>query len=475
VLSRRHVLSSLSAAALPVAAQAQGGWPPNFVLITCDDMGYADIEPYRKEVDYTPNLARMAREGMKFTSWYSAPVCSPSRSALMTGCYPKRVGLSFGSWHAVLMPGDWHGLNPSEITVARLLKSKGYSTACIGKWHLGDQPEFLPTRHGFDYYYGIPYSNDMRPAPKPNPAQSAPHPPLPLLRNDKLVQEVTDQDFLTGAYTQEALAFIKQNQSKPFFLYLPHSMVHNPLAAGKDWRGKTGKDLYADSVAEVDWSTGEILRTLKELKLDGNTLVIFLSDNGGTPRAVNTPLRGNKGTTFEGGMRVPAIAWWPGRVPQGASSDEITSNMDILPTFGALAGVAPPRDRKIDGHDLADLLKGKKGAKSGYEEFRYYHLNQLRAVREGPWKLHASGELYNLAADVGEANDVASQNPGIVNRLNARLDAARADLGDGSHDGANVRPCGKAKGPLRFWIPRPASSGFAPHEPVKRVPGAPYV
>jgi arylsulfatase A len=437
-------------------------------------MGYADIEPYRKEVDYTPHLARMAREGMKFSSWYSAPVCSPSRSALMTGCYPKRVGLSFGSWHAVLMPGDWHGLNPKEITVARLLKSKGYATACIGKWHLGDQPEFLPTRHGFDSYFGLPYSNDMRPAPKPNPVQDAPHPPLPLLRNEKLVQEVTDQDFLTGAYTQEALEFIKQNREKPFFLYLPHSMVHAPLAAGKAWRGKTGKDLYADSVAEVDWSTGEILRTLKELKLESNTLVIFLSDNGGTPRAVNTPLRGNKGTTFEGGMRVPAIAWWPGHIPGNTSSDEITSNMDILPTFAALAGTKPPADRRIDGHDLSAVLSGRKGAKSGYEEFRYYHVNQLRAVREGPWKLHATGELYNLASDIGESDNVAAQNPQIVSKLNGRLDAARADLGDGSHEGANVRPCGKAKGPLRFWIPRPPSSGFGPHAPVKRVPGAPH-
>lgn len=472
MLSRRRALTALSAATLPAAAQSQR--LPNFVLITCDDMGYADIEPYRAEIDYTPHLARMAREGMKFSSWYSAPVCSPSRSSLMTGCYPKRVGLSFGSWHAVLMPGDWHGLNPSEITVARLLKSRGYATACIGKWHLGDQPEFLPTRHGFDYYFGLPYSNDMRPSPKPLGNQDAPHPPLPLLRNEKVVQEVADQDFLTAAYTQEALQFIKQNRDHPFFLYLPHSMVHAPLAAGKAWRGKTGKDLYTDSVAEVDWSTGEILKTLKDLKLDSNTLVIFLSDNGGTPRAVNTPLRGNKGTTFEGGIRVPAIAWWPGHVPVNTSSDEITSNMDILPTFAALTGTQPPRDRKIDGHDISALLAGKPNAKSGYDEFRFYHVNELRAIREGPWKLHANGELYNLTTDIGESNNVASQQPGMVNRLKARFDAARADLGDGTPDGANVRPCGKAKGPLRFWIPRPASSGYPPHAPVKRVSNAPY-
>lgn len=358
-MTRREWLSAASA----VAVRAANPKPPNFVLITCDDMGYADLEPYRPEVGYTPHLARMAKEGMRFTSWYAAPVCSPSRAALMTGCYPKRVGLSFGSWHAVLMPGDWHGLNPSEITVARLLQTKGYATACVGKWHLGDQPEFLPTRHGFDSFYGLPYSNDMRPAPKAGGAMDYPHPPLPLLRNNDVLREVTDQDSLTADYTQEAITFIEKNQAKPFFLYLPHSMVHAPLAAGKAWRGKTGKSLYEDSVAEIDDSVGQILSTLQRLNLDTNTLVIFLSDNGGTPRANNQPLRGNKGSTWEGGMRVPALAWWPGHVPKARTSDAIVSNMDILPTFAKLAGTALPANRKIDGQELSALLTG--GTKIG--------------------------------------------------------------------------------------------------------------
>jgi len=473
MINRRAVLSTLAGALLAPAQRRPER--PNFIVINIDDMGYADIEPYRKEVDYTPHLARMAKEGLRFTSWYAAPVCSPSRSALMTGCYPKRVGLSFGSWHAVLMPGDWHGLNPSEVTAGKLLQSGGYATACVGKWHLGDQPEFLPTRHGFDYYYGIPYSNDMRPAPKPGPIADYPHPPLPMLRNDKVVQEVTDQDFLTEAYTKEAVGFIEKNRSKPFFLYLPHSMVHGPLAAGKSWQGKTGKGLYSDSVAEVDWSVGEILAALRRLNLAEKTLVIFLSDNGGTPRAVNTPLRGNKGSTWEGGMRVPAIAWWPGRIAGGRVSDEIVSNMDVLPTLAALAGLPVPAGRVIDGQDLTPMLDGKTAAKSAYKAFYYYHSNQLRGVRQGDWKLHVSGELYNLAADISESKNVAADNPRVVSRLKGLMEEARADLGDGSHDGPRVRPYGKAKGPLRFWIPRHAESGFPPQAPVKKVPGAPYL
>lgn len=444
---------------------------PNFVVITCDDMGYADIEPYDSSIPYTPNLARMAREGMRFTSWYAAPVCSPSRSALMTGCYPKRVGLSFGSWHAVLMPGDWHGLHPSEITVARLLKGQGYATGCIGKWHLGDQPEFMPTRHGFDSYYGVPYSNDMRPAPQPRGGQNLPHPPLPLVRNLDLVREITDQDFFTSDYTREAISFLEQNRTRPFFLYLPHNMVHGPLAAGQSFRGKTGKDLYHDSVAEIDWSVGEIMKSLERLRLASNTLVIFLSDNGGTPRASNKPLRGNKGSVFEGGMRVPALAWWPGRVPKGLVSDAVVSNMDVLPTFAALAGSTAPKDRRIDGKDLSQLLQGK--AVAGHEVFYFYHANRLLAVREGPWKLHLEGALYHLVDDIGESNDVSTRHPEIVARLRKRFDEAKADLGDGSHEGPNARPPGKAKGPLRFWIPRPAGSGFPPHAPVRTVPGAP--
>jgi arylsulfatase A-like enzyme len=251
-------------------------------------------------------------------------------------------------------------------------------------------------------------------------------------------------------------------------------MVHAPLAAGKNWREKTGAGLYADSVAEVDWSTGEILKTLEEQKLASNTLVILLSDNGGTPRAVNSPLRGNKGSTWEGGMRVPAIAWWPGKVPAGRVCHDIVSNMDVLPTFAALAGAAPPRDRTIDGHDLSAVLAGRPGARSGYDRFYYYHANRLLGVRQGNWKLHTSGELYDLESDIGESRNVAERNRAVVAELEKLLDLARQDLGDGDKPGAGCRPVGKAKGPLRFWIPRHKDSGYPPHAPVKRMPGAPY-
>jgi arylsulfatase A-like enzyme len=365
-------------------------------------------------------------------------------------------------------------LNPKEWNVAKALRARGYATGCVGKWHLGDQPEFLPTRQGFDSYYGLPYSNDMRPTPKPQGPQEFPHPPLPLLRNETLVREVTDQDFLTGDFTREAVEFIEKNRRRPFFLYLPHSMVHGPLAAGKEWRGRSGKGLYEDSVAEIDGSVGRILETLERLGLKENTLVLFLSDNGGTPRAVNRPLRGGKGTTWEGGVRVPAIAWWPGRIGKGRVTDEIASNMDLLPTLTRLAGGEVPGGLQIDGHDLRPVFENWPGGARRYEEFRFYHANKLWAVREGKWKLHASGELYDLAADIGESRDVAGENPAVVARLRARLEAARADLGDGTHEGKNVRMMGRAKGPLRFWIPRHAGSGYPPQAPVKRVPGAPY-
>lgn len=466
--TRREALATLAASASAAPARS-----PNFILITCDDLGYADIKPYGADVDYTPNLDRMAREGLRFTSFYATAVCTPSRAALMTGCYPKRVGLAMGSWHAVLMPGDWHGLHPSEITVARLLKGRGYATKCIGKWHLGDQPEFLPTRHGFDSYLGIPYSNDMNPTQKMSPIMQHPHPPLPLLRDDKVEREITDQSDLTRIYTEEAVRYIEANKSRPFFLYLPHAMVHGPLAASAKFLNKTGKGLYADAIAEVDWSVGEILAAVEKAGIAKDTVVVFLSDNGGTPRAVNTPLRGNKGSVWEGGVRVPAILWSPGRIPAGRVSDEVAGNIDILPTFAGFAGAAVPKDRKIDGQDLRPLLAGAAGAKSRHEAYLHYHTNNLRAVRSGKWKYHTSGELYDLATDIGESRNVAAANPAVVARLEKKLEQARADLGDGDMPGAGARPVGKAKGPLRFWIPRHAASGHPPQTPVHKVAGSP--
>lgn len=466
--TRRQALATFATTAAAATRR-----PPNFILITCDDLGYADIHPDGANIDHTPNLSRMASQGVRFTSFYATAVCTPSRAALMTGCYPKRVGLAMGSWHGVLMPGDWYGLNPSEITTAKLLKSRGYATKCIGKWHLGDQPEFLPTRHGFDSYLGLPYSNDMNPNQKMSPIMQHPHPPLPLLRDAKVEREITDQSDLTRIYTDEAVRYIRSNQSRPFFLYLPHSMVHNPLAASGAFQGKTGKGLYADSVAEIDWSVGEILKSVETAGIAKDTVVVFLSDNGGTPRGVNTPLRGNKGSVWEGGVRVPAIFWSPGRLPAGRVSDEVAGNIDILPSFAAMAGAALPKDRKIDGQDLTPLLTGRKGAKSRHQAYYHYLMNNLRAVRSGEWKLHASGELYNLSEDIGESRNVAAANPAVMARLEQKLEEARADLGDGDRPGANCRPVGKAKGPLRFWIPRHAASGHPPQTPVHLVAGSP--
>jgi arylsulfatase A-like enzyme len=466
--TRRQALASFAGFAMAAARR-----PPNFVLITCDDLGYADIHPYGTGIDYTPNLSRMAKEGVRFTSFYATAVCTPSRAALMTGCYPKRVGLAMGSWHGVLMPGDWHGLNPSEITVARLLKGRGYSTKCIGKWHLGDQPEFLPTRHGFDSYLGIPYSNDMNPNQRMSPLMQHPHPPLPLLRDDKVEREITDQSDLTRIYTDEAVRFVEANKARPFFLYLPHSMVHNPLAASAEFRGKTGKGLYADSVAEIDWSVGRVLEALEPAGIAADTVVVFLSDNGGTPRGVNAPLRGNKGSVWEGGVRAPAVFWSPGRFPAGRVSDEVAGNIDILPTFAAMAGGAAPKDRKIDGQDLTALVTGARGARSKHEAYYHYLTNNLRAVRSGDWKLHSNGELYNLGDDIGESKNVAAANAAVVARLEQKLEAAREDMGDGDRAGKYSRAVGKAKGPLRFWIPRHAESGHPPQAPVHMVAGSP--
>jgi len=424
-------------------------------------MGYGDIGPYGSTLNRTPNLDRMAEEGMKLTSFYVAPVCTPARASLMTGCYPKRVGLERGSWHAVLMPGDQHGINPEEITVAELLKNRGYATACIGKWHLGD------------YYYGLPYSNDMTPD---SPIQDQRHfPPLPLVRNEEVVRAVKDQSVLTGAYTEEAVRFIRANRDRPFFLYLPHSMVHVPLQAGPDFKGKSANGILGDAIEELDWSTGRILDTIRELELERDTFVLFTSDNG-PARGSAGPLRGRKGSTWEGGMREPTIAWWPGTIPPGTSSDLITSVMDVLPTLAHLAGAEAPQDRIIDGKDITRILTGKQGDKPVHEAFFYYRGADLRAVRSGPWKLHTTGALYNLDEDIGETTDVAAAHPDVVARLEAYLDRARADLGDGAdHPGANVRPPGKVDSP-KFLIPRPGKTGAAAHEPVyqgpiKRRPG----
>ncbi len=424
--------------------------PPNFVVINIDDLGYADIGPFGSKLNRTPHLDRMATEGRKLTSFYAAPVCSPSRAALMTGSYAKRA---LPIPH-VLFPVGATGLAPGEVTVAEVLKEKGYATAIIGKWHLGDQPEFLPNAQGFDLHFGLPYSNDMGPVGdgvrsdlgKPLPAVRGTgkgQPPLALLRNGKVEKRVMpdDQQSLVEIYTDEAVKFIREKKDKPFFLYLPHNAVHFPIYPGTKWAGKSPHGIYSDWVEETDGSVGRVLDALRENGLDKNTLVIFTSDNGGTGRSLNTPLRGHKGSTWEGGMRVPTIAWWPGKIPAGTQSDAITSMFDVLPTFAALAEAKLPAGRKLDGANIWPQLTGEANAKAAHETFYYYFGLRLNAVRHGDWKLQiamgnaapagkeAEPKLFNLRDDIGEEKDVAAQHPEVVARLQKLVDAQKDDLG----------------------------------------------
>jgi arylsulfatase A-like enzyme len=465
--TRRDFLKTVgwgvAAAAMPRSLWA-GNPPrekPNFIIIFCDDLGYGDLGCFGSKKHRTPNVNRLAAEGMRFTSFYvTSGVCTPSRASLMTGCYPRRVNMHQSTLgECVLFPVGKKGLNPAEITMAELLKEQGYATACIGKWHLGDQPPFLPTRQGFDYYYGIPYSNDMG----VNPSRKSP--PLPLLRNERVVEGPVNQNTLTKRYTEEAIRFITANRDKPFFVYLPHAMPHNPVHASERFRGKSANKGYGDAVEEIDWSTGEILTSLRKLGIDDRTLVLFTSDNGAASAwgGSNSPLSGWKGTTMEGGMREPCVVRWPGRIPAGTTCDEMCSTMDLLPTFARLAGTKPPGDRVIDGKDIWPLMSGKEGAESPHEAFYYYQMDQLQAVRSGRWKLHLRLEvkkrnwgegmknsplqLYDLKADIGEMTNVAADHSGVVARLLALAEKAREDLGDVNREGKNQRPAGLVANP----------------------------
>jgi arylsulfatase A-like enzyme len=448
---RTFFLLALSALTLTAASAPQ----PNLIIINIDDLGYGEISPFGGR-NRTPELDRMAAEGRKLTSHYAAPVCSPSRAALMTGCYPKRV---LPIPH-VLFPAAEVGLSPAEPTIAEVLRGAGYATAMLGKWHLGDQREFLPPQRGFDSYFGLPYSNDMGPAvdgvksdrgkaPAPTKAGAAkakkaapandetgvrsPQPPLALLENNHVVGRVRaeEQMQLARRYTERAVAFIRERRDRPFFLYLAHNAVHFPRYPRDEFLGKSGHGLLGDWVQEIDWSVGQVLSALREAKLAENTLVLFTSDNGGPLQqgADNTPLRGGKGSTFEGGVRVSTIAWWPGKIPAGTSTDAITTMMDVLPTFAQLAGAKAGAAKKIDGVDLWPILVGNP-AKAPRENFYYFNGLKLEAVRSGAWKLLlAKGELYNLADDIAEARDVSAANPAVVKSLREFAAATGNDLG----------------------------------------------
>ena len=444
--SRRDFLKAIGlgagALSLPGCTSNNGNSSdkPNFIIIFTDDQGYADVGCYGAEGFETPNLDRMAAEGMKFTDFYAAaPVCSPSRAALLTGCYPQRVSIP-----RVLFPRDNIGLNPCEITIADVLKARGYATCCIGKWHLGHLPQFLPTRQGFDYYFGIPYSNDMN--------------PVVLVEGEATIEHKPDQSQLTRRYTEKAVEFIKKNEDRPFFLYLPHTMPHVPLYVSDAFKGKSKQGLYGDVIMEIDWSLGQILETVKQLGIDEKTLVIFTSDNGpwlskGDHGGSAKPLRDGKFATYEGGMREPAIFRWPGKIPAGSVCSEMATTMDFLPTFAKLAGAKIPSDRIIDGKDISALIRDPK-AKTPYKAFFYYFEGQLGAVRCGKWKLvlerkrgneaiHAG--LYNLEQDIGEQRDVSAEYPAVVKQLSVLAEKMRQELGDSVKgvEGKAVRPAGR--------------------------------
>jgi len=454
---------------------------PNVVLIFIDDMGYGDIGTYGA-VDYeTPNLDKFAAEGMRFTNFYAAQaVCSASRAGLLTGCYPNRIGIS-----GALMPWAKHGLSDKEMTIAELLKQKGYATGMAGKWHLGHQKPFLPLQHGFDEYLGLPYSNDMWPVDfdgtpvtkNSSKPWKAKYPQLPLIDGNEKVKEIRtleDQGTLTTIYTERAVDFIKRNKDRPFFFYLAHSMVHVPLGVSDKFKGKSKQGLYGDVVMEIDWSVGEVLKALKENGLEDNTIVIFTSDNGpwlnfGNHAGSTGGLREGKGTSWEGGQREPCIIRWPGVVPNGVICNKLSSTIDILPTLAEITGAKLP-DHKIDGVNILPLWKGVADANPRDHFLYYYRRNSLEAVRKGHWKLvlphsyrsyvgvlpgndgfpgpyaHDSTglALYDLRRDPGEHYDVKELYPEVVEEIMPIVEAAREDLGDDltKHEGKNRRPPG---------------------------------
>ncbi|NOY42539.1 MAG: sulfatase [Planctomycetes bacterium] len=453
---------------------------PNIVIIFMDDMGYADIGPFGAKGYQTPHLERMAQEGRKFTDFHAATaVCSASRAALLTGCYPERVSIL-----GALGPSATHGLHPSEITLAELCQQRGYATAIFGKWHLGHHRPFLPLQHGFDEYFGLPYSNDMWPhhpavAHLPMVERLKRWPHLPLIEGNEIIHaEMTgeDQAQLTTQYTHRAVQFIEQNKDRPFFLYVPHSMVHVPLYVSEKFKGKSEQGLFGDVMMEIDWSVGQILATLDKHHLSRQTLVVFTSDNGpwlnyGDHAGSAAPLREGKGTMFEGGYREPCLMRWPGKIPAGTTCDELATTMDLLPTVAQLIDAPLPTERIIDGKDIRPLMFGDANIRSPHELFCCYYGGQLQAVRDRRWKLHfphtfrtlagkpggkdgipvdySQGkigvELFDLKHDVGETTNVADQHPEIVARLEKLASLARVDLGDQltGQMGENVRPAGK--------------------------------
>lgn len=456
--------------------------PPNIVLIVMDDMGYGDLSCYGSMDFYTPNIDKLASQGMRFTNFLATQaVCTASRAALLTGTYPNRMGIS-----GAFMPYHKNGLNANETTLAEMLKKQNYATAIVGKWHLGHLPQHLPLKHGFDEYFGLPYSNDMwpvnydgKPIEDATDARKRDFPPLPLIKNDKVVATINsfeDQDNLTLQYTQKSIEFIEQNKKNPFFLYLAHSQPHVPLGVSKAFKGKSKQGMYGDVMMELDWSVGQIMQNLQKNGLAQNTIFILTSDNGpwanyGNHAGSAAGLRQGKAGVFEGGMRVPFIVRWPGKTPAGTICNQLGANIDVLPTLANLTN-SNFKGNTIDGIDFSSILKGEVNKAYRNEFYYYYAANELRAVRQGNWKLmlphnywqsfenvlpgndRLPGKyetvdvplaLYDLRRDPGERYDVKDQNPKIVAELQALAEKARADLGDklSNRKGANTRPIGE--------------------------------
>ncbi len=442
---------------------------PSIVLINCDDLGYGDLGCYGSTRNESPTIDGLARDGLLFEDFYMAsPVCSPSRAALLTGCYPPRVG--FGSLEGlpVLFPGQPVGLAPSEVSIAKVLAGVGYRTLMVGKWHCGDQAAFLPTNHGFEQYFGLPYSNDMGRQAPTLPGQDSPgYPPLPLLDGDQVLEQQPDQASLTGRYVAEVVRFLRAHRDEPTFVYLAHLYVHLPIYVQERFAAASRNGRYGAAVASIDWATAVILNELERLGLAEDTIVIFTSDNGALARGdddqgadsaagsgSNLPLRGSKGTTWEGGQRVPGIVRWPARIAPGRRTAELATAMDLYPTLAAVAGASPSTDRVIDGRDHSALWFDPT-ARSPHETFAYYFMEDLAAVRDHRWKLHVARggepvrELYDLRADPAERHDVADRHPGVVSVLEAAAERYRLDLGDARLGvvGAGNRPVGLVDDP----------------------------
>ncbi|KAI9032980.1 alkaline-phosphatase-like protein [Hyaloraphidium curvatum] len=442
--------------------------PPNVLLINCDDLGWGDLGCYGSRLNATPTLDRLAAEGLRMDAFYAAsPVCSPSRGALLTGRYPPRFG--FGSFEnlPVLFPAMPVGLAPTEVSIAKVLSGAGYATCMIGKWHCGDQPDFMPLNHGFDRYFGLPYSNDMGRQAN-TPSFLPPYPPLPLMDGDEVIEQQPDQASLTGRYVAESIRFMRAEKSKPWFLYLAHLYVHLPIYVQERFMKQTKNGRYGAAVESIDWATAVLLTELRALGLENDTIVIFTSDNGslgpnpapfggdGQPLGgSNGPFRGTKGQTWEGGMRVPAIIRWPGKVRPGRTTGELATAMDLFPTLAKLCGARLPAGRAIDGRDISPLWL-HEGAKSSHECFLYYFMDDLEAVRSGRFKLHFSKRrkelraLYDLEADPAENEDVIARHPDVVARLEELAERGRDALGDArlGRKGRETVPIGRVERPV---------------------------